>query len=948
MDTRPPRTLDERIAGLVPGVDESLRLELQGALRTLRDASNPDCVLLVLSRLSLRLLGDVLGCAGHQQPSKNLYDCIVTAARGDGKKVAGLRLLPDEMASYLHTVRTLSNKVDHDAVCVTLTEADAENGLSLFLRVLEWFYCEYERGPRLTTVYGDRAAPAVTLRDELERLRRELVAEGRRRREVGREAVVGLRFADVGESFKDRVDKLTLLRRLLGDRTVKLVCIVGRGGVGKTALLSKLCAEVERGELRLPEASGPAGADGIIYVSCRGTDRPTLERLFHDVGRVLGGAPAGELLDCWADPSRSLDDKVRFLLAKLRAGYYLLVLDNLEDALAPDNTLADPALRAFVELSLATPHALRLIATSREQVVVSGPAVRATRTVPLDSGLPEPDAVALLRDLDPEGNLGLRGAPEGLLREAARRCFGLPRALEAVAGILASDPMLTPGRLLEDDALFTGQVVEDLVAEHYRRVSDNQRRVLEALAVFGKPVPEAAVRFLLVPFFPEIDVPGCLRALARNYFVNYSRGRDTFELHPIDQQHAYSHIPDDGSYRKTACHRRAAAFYAELRKPEEEWKSLADAQPQFDEFDQRVRAGDYDGAYAVVNAVDDNYLALQGYSEWVVTLRGRLLGKLTNGSGERDNLLKLGYAYNRLCLAGDAIRCFETALALCGDRGEHGEAANKCKGNLARSLLLVGRIDEAVCLLEQVLEAARAYGRLLRGWGSRLAEAQWSGWLGEAMLRLGRPEQALEYHQLALYVSQVEGDQRWRVRHLANLGETYRQLDDLGAAVRSLQEGLQLAVQTGNRHGEGVCAADLAQIHHEAGQLGDARQYYERGMGVGLLPSNYPCAVKLGILGLEEGKAAEAGEHFARGLAMCDALLEKSPRLYDALYLRALAELGGGRPTAALASYRQALGICSARGVVQGAIRDVRLVQRALPTAARAREAVDLLEGAQN
>jgi hypothetical protein len=163
------RTLDERLAALVPEVDVALREELRGDLRTLRDSGNPIAVLLSMSRLGLRLLNELFQRSGHKRPSENLYDCIVTAARGDvGNKIKGLQILPDEMASYLHTLRTLSNKADHDAEKVRLTVSDAENVLSLFLRVLEWFYCECERGPRLPTIYTVEAGPPVTLAEMLE------------------------------------------------------------------------------------------------------------------------------------------------------------------------------------------------------------------------------------------------------------------------------------------------------------------------------------------------------------------------------------------------------------------------------------------------------------------------------------------------------------------------------------------------------------------------------------------------------------------------------------------------------------------------------------------------------------------------------------------------------------------------------------------------------------
>lgn len=146
--------LDSKINALSPTIAVGLRTELASALRTLRQGQNPVGVLLAMSRLSLRLLAEMFTHLGHRLPSDNLYDCIVTAARGDPQqRLAGLHFLPDEMASYLHTLRILSNKADHAAEKVALQIADAENALNIFLRVLEWFYCESADGPQLPGIY---------------------------------------------------------------------------------------------------------------------------------------------------------------------------------------------------------------------------------------------------------------------------------------------------------------------------------------------------------------------------------------------------------------------------------------------------------------------------------------------------------------------------------------------------------------------------------------------------------------------------------------------------------------------------------------------------------------------------------------------------------------------------------------------------------------------------
>ncbi len=133
-------TLGQRISALRGAVEDGLRQDLQGLERLLRDRENHLAVLLLLSRSTLRLLRVIYANAGHPLPSDNLFDCLVTAGRGDpARKVQGLKILPDEIITGLHTVRTLSNKADHAAETVTLSAADAENAAGLYLRSLEWW-----------------------------------------------------------------------------------------------------------------------------------------------------------------------------------------------------------------------------------------------------------------------------------------------------------------------------------------------------------------------------------------------------------------------------------------------------------------------------------------------------------------------------------------------------------------------------------------------------------------------------------------------------------------------------------------------------------------------------------------------------------------------------------------------------------------------------------------
>jgi tetratricopeptide (TPR) repeat protein len=858
-------------------------------------------------------------------------------------------------------IRTWSNPARHAAEQVRLTPARAENQLVSLLEAVEWFYCECVHGPRLQTIYGVECHP-ITLHDELERLRRELIHEGQRRRELEREIIVGLRFTDVTEVFKDRQESIADLRRLLAERGAKLICLVGPGGIGKTALLSRLCAEIEAGDLRLSDTATQVGADGIVYMSCRGTDKPTIEKLFHDFGRVLGPPHTEEIMEYWKDSSRSVDNKLCFLLSKLRRGYYLLVLDNLEETLGPDNAIADVGLRAFVDLCLTTPHALRLIATSRERVLVGGASSRAVRFISLERGLPDADAVALLRDLDPDGELRLKHATEELLLSAARRCYGVPRALETIAGILANDPALTLEELLQDARLFDERILENLIQEHYSRTTPDKKRVLEALAVYDRPVPSAAIRYLLLPSLPALNIEGQLRALVQSYFVTHQRGRDTYELHPLDQQFIYCRIPyKEGVHNRCALHFRAAGYFRQLRKPEDEWKAISDLEPQLAEFQHLVRAGNFEEACKSLNQVDPRPLAVWGYYQLVAEMRKQLTDRLKDVPLAGLNWGQLGLAVFNLGETRYAINCFERSLQVAIT------LENKCdvalrKGNLGEAFLVLGEVDKAFGYFQEAYEsflgmglkpqagfwlghlglvsirtglcdtALKYFGQALtiaREVGDRRSEGSWLSNLGDTSLCCGDTRSAIGYYAEAVRIARELNDRRGLVARLCGLARAMHAVGNVGESIIYHKEAIELARAIKSRYGEAKNLLFLGKLYHETGDVNLARACYTDALALDAPEFIHNCLSRLGVICLEKGELAQARDCFGRAISTCLTMLEKTPRLYDALNCLALSHLGAGEPQKAVECYRRAFELCSAKGIYLGVADDLRMLDRA-------------------
>ena len=86
------------------------------------------------------------------------------------------------------------------------------------------------------------------------------------------------------------------------------------------------------------------------------------------------------------------------------------------------------------------------------------------------------------------------------------------------------------------------EVVQKLVGEAFNRLDTNAQKVMQALAVYNRPVTPAAVDYLLAPHIPAMDSAPILQRLANMHFARKESGR--FYLHPVDREFAFGLIPE--------------------------------------------------------------------------------------------------------------------------------------------------------------------------------------------------------------------------------------------------------------------------------------------------------------------------------------------------------------------------------------------------------------------
>ena len=516
--------------------------------------------------------------------------------------------------------------------------------------------------------------------------------------------------------FQNRHVETSQIGDFLKDESLRLITVVGRGGVGKTAMVCRLLHSLEGGQL--PDEGGSLTVDGIVYLSAaRSFHRTNLPDLYTSLTKLLPGDAVKQLDSVYKNPQATTRATVETLGQAFPHGRTVVLLDNFEDMLSIEtgeimDAELDETLRTFLDLP---PHGLKFIITTRvapSDLALVQPGRQ--RRLELDAGLEHPYAENILRAMDVDGKVGLKSAPETLLSEARERTLGYPRALEHLFGILSADRDTSLREILENTRKFLPeQVVTVLVGEAFSRLDLTAQRVMEALAAYHYPVPAAAVDFLLQPFIPGIDSGRALSRLVNMQFARRDAGR--YYVHQIDGDYALSRIaegdPNDRHAEilpltRFALRHRAAEWFKLARKPRAAWKTLGDLAAQLSEFELRCEGEDYDSAAAVLLEFDFDYLNLWGHYRLMSELHERLQGKISDPNLAGGSAGNLGTAYLRMGLIQRARGFYEQALRLARERGDR-RAEGTWLGNLSICVSDLGMNAQAIDYLRQALSIRR-------------------------------------------------------------------------------------------------------------------------------------------------------------------------------------------------------------------------------------------------
>ncbi|HEX8195272.1 MAG TPA: tetratricopeptide repeat protein [Pyrinomonadaceae bacterium] len=584
-------------------------------------------------------------------------------------------------------------------------------------------------------------------------------------------------FSTKDRFFVDRdAERADLKTRLLAGE--KMIVVKAFSGYGKTSLVSEMLHEIAPEEkLNHPQVRG------ILLFYCKDKEQATLREVCRKADARLRKAGVkssfAESYEAFKRESQNntqalptaLVDKLIEALSAI--GDEWLVFDNFESALDGE-TVRDAELRELFKRALETENRLRFLLTSQKVPQFEG--VDGVESLELGD-LPADFAKAYLwekgkalKRLNVE--CGLAEADEAVLDTLLGATSAVPMRLVSFVGYLR-ELYVKKGKTLAD-AMADEKLMEafrehderkgalSLIARQYALLNAKEQLILQALSIFPKPVPFAAVRSVLPLTLEEDDILNCLLASS---FVR--RQGSTYELLTLPKE-VISKQPDtaDESLSRRAMHERAADFYESIRKPLEQGKTLADFEPQFEEMHHCREAGLFNRAANVLDAETNGLLRRFGYSRRLLEER-----KMFDGKPMSEHSI----AYNSGCLA--------LHYSHLGDK------------------------RTAIKYYEQSLAAYRKLNR-------KSDEGIMLGNIGIAYLDLGEKQKALEYYEQALIIHREVSNRVEEGRVLGNKGVTKFNLGEKEEGIELVEQALEIARQVEDKMFEEIWLKRLERMEN--------------------------------------------------------------------------------------------------------------------------------------
>ena len=615
--------------------------------------------------------------------------------------------------------------------------------------------------------------------------------------------------------FVGREQEMDDLAVLIADPQIRIITLVGPGGIGKT----RLALEAAGCELR-PQTIFP---DGIFFVSLAPLES------------------AAEIVSALATTLnihfQGSGNETEQLLNYLRQKEMLLVMDNFEHILDGRTLLAEINERAAK---------ITLLVTSRERLQLRGEQLFPLQGLEMadseDSAADSPAARLFLhitRRTVPDFQL-LEGDVAHLLH-ICRLVGGMPLGLELAASWAGLLPLSEIAAEIEQSLQLLTSEHHDLPRRHrsmqaaldvsWRRLTSEQKLAFQELTVFRGGFTRSAAAEVAGATLP------LLVTLVNKSWISYDREKDRYNIHELLRQYGAVWLSADPAHKDAVRDRHSAYFCGYLQKREADWYG-----PRQKEAASGVRneIENIQRAWRLAAGQSDTLLLAQGmhslgrYYLWDGRLKDGQQACRLVGDGLSKSIAEQGIDARSLALWGLALAWEsefvrdmaqrEVLLAQSQDLlDQAAQAGQDTRAEQAffflRKAYAAGNKD-----YDESIHAANRGLELFRELGVRWGEAELLGKLGTTFVFRGAYDRAIDHLQNSLEIRRQLDDTQGIAQTLISLAFCARDQGDFEEAEKLHRQSIHLFQQLENRDREKMALRLLAFFLSWAGKYQSARE----------------------------------------------------------------------------------------------------------------------------
>lgn len=675
----------------------------------------------------------------------------------------------------------------------------------------------------------------------------------------------------------------------LADPTMRLVTIVGPGGMGKTRLALAVAQQ---------QWAVGAGEQGVVFVDL--APLSAADQIPVVIAKAIGLQSEGA-----SEQGRSAAQQVLDFLANR---CLLLLLDNAEHLLDGAPLIAD---------IMATAPAVQILVTSRAPLRLPGEQLYPLygldyATEPSSAGGTDVSAVALFLQtarrvrpdycIDESEPVNSMQAEQAAIAAICRLVEGMPLAIELAASWVAVMAAAEILAAIHESLHFLETDLRGVSARHrsmeavfdatWQRLNQTERQIFAQLSVFRGGFTQAAISRV------TRATPIQLRALATSSLIVFNHERSRYTIHELLRQYGALRLAESPDLA-TATNNAHCAFYLDLlARRQGALKSrglqtdLAVLDAEVDNLSQAWRwAAEQEHVDQLTKTMDGWGLYLQWRGRategetafrWAATalqrtdalrwlaraltwqaLFARILGQADEAMQllERSRqiladptlvhediraerafvLMQLGAAAAGQDTAA-AQQYYDQSLALFQALREQLFVAEVLLG-LGQVFLVQGDFDGQRAYVQEALETYRALGNV-RGTAAALSM------LADIDTYRGQLMRGLDLGLESLAAFRSLGDPHGTATCLLRIGMTYIDLGDLINARQVVHESAALFADIGSRRDEVIAYAFLCAIELMAGDYPQALAHAERSrMIAGKLDDQFVQGVAIGFVG---------------------------------------------------------------------------------------------------